>query len=230
MKEQKEVLHELDELHCTTSLEEYNNLYRHTFRKWSEKCSDFAYYFEQQWNSGTSFNQWKVYCCPPGIATTNNALESFNTMFKRSYTNHTRHTLPALYDIIHDRLLVDLSRDIISARKVFHMKRIPERIAYVNANAINRDSYLIESYGSSMRLVNKESHATYHVDANRSTCMCKYFHKKGYCKHLLFVFSELNRDSDVIALQRTFKYKGNTKRTKKMRGRTKDALPALQKN
>ena len=118
VKEQKEVLHELDELHCTTSLEEYNNLYRHTFRKWSEKCSDFAYYFEQQWNSGTSFNQWKVYCCPPDIATTNNALESFNAMFKRSYTNHTRHTLPALYDIIHDRLLVDLSRDIISARKV----------------------------------------------------------------------------------------------------------------
>jgi len=64
MKEQKEVLHELDELHCTTSLEEYNNLYRHTFRKWSEKCSDFAYYFEQQWNSGTSFNQWKAFCCP----------------------------------------------------------------------------------------------------------------------------------------------------------------------
>jgi hypothetical protein len=126
---------------------------------------------------------------------------------------------------------VDLSRDIISARKVFHMKCIPERIAYVNANAINSDSYLIECFGSSMCLVNKESHATYHVvDANRSTCTCKYFHKKGYCKHLLFVFSELNRDSDVIAVQRTFKYKGNTKRTKKLRGRTKVALPVLQKN
>ncbi len=81
-----------------------------------------------------------------------------------------------------------------------------------------------------MHLVNKESHATYHVDANRSMYTCKYFHKKGYCKHLLFVFSELNRDSDVIPVRSTFKYKGNTKRTKKMRGRTKDALPALQKN
>jgi hypothetical protein len=47
---------------------------------------------------------------------------------------------------------------------------------------------------------------------------------------LLFLFSEFNRDSDVIAVQCTFKYKGNTKRTKKMRGRTKDALPALPKN
>jgi hypothetical protein len=110
------------------------------------------------------------------------------------------------------------------------MKPIPERIAYVNANAINSDSYLIECFGSLMHLVNKESHATYHVDANRSMCMCKYFHKKGYCKHLLFVFSELNRESDVIAVRCTFKYKGNTKRTKKMRGHTKDALPLWQKN
>jgi hypothetical protein len=56
------------------------------------------------------------------------------------------------------------------------MKRIPERIAYVNTNAIDSDSYLIEYFGSSMRLVNKESHTTYHVDANQSTCTCKYFH------------------------------------------------------
>ncbi len=108
---------------------------------------------------------------------------------------------------------MDLSRDIMSAQKVFHVKRIPERMAYVNANAINRDSYLMEYFGSSMHLVNKESNTTYHVDANSSRSTCKYFHKKGYCKHLLFVLTELNRDSDVIAVQHTFKYKGNTKCT-----------------
>ena len=137
---------------------------------------------------------------PTKIAITNNVLESFNTMFKRSYTNHTRHTLPVLYDITCNRLLVDLSRDIMSGRKVFHVKRIPDRVAYVNANAINGDSYVMESFGSSMHLVNKESNATYHVDANCSTCMCKYCHKKGYCKHLLFLLTHLNRDSDVIAV------------------------------
>jgi hypothetical protein len=122
MKEQKDILHDIDELHLTTSLLEYNDLYRVTYRKWCEQCSAFAYYFEQQWNLGAAFNQWKVFCCPPGVATTNNALESFNAMFKRSYTNHTRHTMAALDDIIHDKLYVDLSREIIHGCKFFHVK------------------------------------------------------------------------------------------------------------
>jgi len=61
MKEQKGILHDIDELHSTTSLTEYNELYRLTFRKWCDQPSAFAYYFENQWNSGTAFNQWKVF-------------------------------------------------------------------------------------------------------------------------------------------------------------------------
>jgi hypothetical protein len=61
MHEQKEVLRGIDKLHATTSTSEYNDLYRVTYRKWCDRYSSFAYYFEQQWNSGTAFNQWKVY-------------------------------------------------------------------------------------------------------------------------------------------------------------------------
>ncbi len=94
------------------------------------------------------------------------------------------------------------------------MKRIPERIAYVNTNAIDSDSYLIEYFGSSMRLVNKESHATYHVDAINQRAHVSIFTRRGIVDtFLLFLFSEFNRDSDVIAVQHTFKYKGNTKCT-----------------
>jgi hypothetical protein len=46
MKEQKDILHDIDELHLTTSQTEYNELYRITFRKWCEQHSAFAYYFE----------------------------------------------------------------------------------------------------------------------------------------------------------------------------------------
>jgi hypothetical protein len=49
MKEQKDTLHDIDELHSTTSQTEYNVLYRITFRKWYEQHSKFAYYFENQW-------------------------------------------------------------------------------------------------------------------------------------------------------------------------------------
>jgi hypothetical protein len=77
-------------------------------------------------------------CCPIGVATTNNALESFNAMFKSSYSNHTRPKIAALNDIIHDMLLVDLSREIIHGCKVLHVKQKPDRATFVNDNDISQ--------------------------------------------------------------------------------------------
>jgi hypothetical protein len=77
-----------------------------------------------------------------------------------------------------------------------------------------------------VKLTKKESNSTYHVEFDSSTCTCKYFHNKGYCKHLVFSFQRLNWDSNTVTIRCI--YKGNTERTKKMRGRTRDAGPALQ--
>ena len=62
------------------------------------------------------------------------------------------------------------------------------------------------------------------------SCSCKAFAKKGYCKHILFVLKKINRDSATIVVERTFAYSGNTRRTRQMRGRVADAVPALQRN
>jgi hypothetical protein len=138
--------------------------------------------------------------------------------------------MSALYDIIHDRLLVDLSREVIHGHKVFQLKHKPDRAALLKAAGIDEETYHITSSGSSVTLVKKESNATYRVNVVQCTCQCKYYHKRGYCKHILYSLNRCNLDSDVIEVKRTFKYKGNTKRTKKMRGRIRDALPALQVN
>jgi len=83
MKDQKEMMKDITELHSCASFDEYNTLYRRVFAKWCIDYNEFAYYFEQQWNTGTDFTNWKVFSCEPGVCTTNNALESFNAMFKR---------------------------------------------------------------------------------------------------------------------------------------------------
>ncbi len=195
-------------LPCETSLKlrgkpispsEYNYLYQVTYRKWCDQYSAFAYYFEQQWNLGTAFHQWKVFCCPPGVATMNNILESFNAMFKRSYTNHTRHTMAALYDIIHDQLLVDLSREIIHGHKLFHITRKPDRATFVKANAICPDKYHIYRSGMSVQIVNKQTRASYYINVGSSTC--KYYHNKGYCKHIVFSLNYCNIDSAIIEVK-----------------------------
>jgi len=136
-------------------------------------------------------------------------------MFKRSYTNHTRHTMSALYDIIIERLLVDLSREVIYGHKVFQLMHKPDRAALLKAAGMDEETYHITSSGSFVTLVKKESNATCRVNVVQCTCQCNYYHKRGYCKHILYSLNRCNLDSDVIEVKRTFKCKGDTKRTKK---------------
>jgi hypothetical protein len=76
--------------------------------------------------------------------------------------------------------------------------------------ALATDNYVILVQCSMVKLTKKVSNSTYHVDIDSSSCTCKYFHNKGYCKHLVFSFQRVNRDSNTVNIWRTFKYKGNT--------------------
>jgi hypothetical protein len=110
---------------------------------------------------------------------------------------------------------VDLSREVMHGRKVFHTKHTPDWLSFANANSITTDNYVILVQCSMVKLTKKESNSTYHVDIDSSSCTCKYFHNKGYCKHLVFSFQRVNGDSNTVSIRLTFKYKGNTKRNKK---------------
>lgn len=62
-------------------------------------------------------------------------------------------------------------------------------------------------------------------------CYLEYrvvLHLEFYFKYLLHAHALLNEDSDYIINDHHFKYKGNTKITKRQRGRVRDALSALQ--
>jgi hypothetical protein len=58
--------------------------------------------------------------------------------------------MAALYAFIHDRLLVDLSRERIHGCKVFHVKQKPDRKTFVNANASCPETYEVFCSGSSI--------------------------------------------------------------------------------
>jgi hypothetical protein len=86
-------------LHTTISQIEFEARYTEVAGKWRIDYPEFARYFSAQWILG-NFTNWKIYCSEPGIASTNNALESFNNIVKKSYTLNTRHSLSALVDIL----------------------------------------------------------------------------------------------------------------------------------
>jgi hypothetical protein len=182
-------------LHCSVSEVEFEGTYREVSARWRIDFPEFARYFNTQGISG-HFTNWKIYCSAPGIASTNNALESFNNVIKRCYTLNA--SLPSV-----------------------EVKQKSE--------AIDESNYVIREERNA--LVTYQKHGNdeiYHVSCLNGTCTCRYYMKMGYCKHLLHAHALLNEDSDYVIIDHQFKYKGNTKITKRQRGRVRDASPALQ--
>jgi hypothetical protein len=73
-----------------------------------------------KWIAG-HFTNWKIYCSAPGMASTNNALESFKNVIIRCYTLHARHSLSALVDLFMEWLVFDISMDIKDLRKCYEL-------------------------------------------------------------------------------------------------------------
>ena len=69
------------------------------------------------------------------------SLESFNKTIKKNFTLGTCHSLPSLFDIIMERLLLNLSLDIETERKIFEERRNPCLKVRHNSNAIDDVTY-----------------------------------------------------------------------------------------
>jgi len=136
-------------LHSSISQEEFEDRYREVAGKWRTDFSEFARYFYMQWILG-SFTTWKIYCSEPGIASTNNALESFNNTLKKSYTLNSRHAFSALLDIFIERLVFDVSMDLSDLRKCFKLRRLPAVEIKVKSEKIDETSYFIREHGNSI--------------------------------------------------------------------------------
>ncbi len=126
----------------------------------------------------------------PGIASTNNALESFNNIMKKSYILNARHPLSALLDIFMldifmEWLVFDVSMDIKDLRKCFEMHHLPTMEVKEKSEIIDENGYVVrEEENSIFTYLKHGNNVTYSVDCSNGTCTCKYFIKMGYCKHL----------------------------------------------
>jgi hypothetical protein len=181
-----------------------------------------------QWILG-HFTNWKIYCSAPGIASTNNDLESFNDVIKRCYIINARHSLSALVDLIMEWLVLDISMDIMDLCKCSELHRLPSVEVKQKSEAIDESNYVIREERNALVTYRKHGNVeVYRVSCLNGTCTCRYYKKMGYCKHLLHAHALLNKDSDYVIIDHRFKYKRNTKITKRQKGRVRDALPALQ--
>jgi len=77
-----------------------------------------------------------------GVACTNNSIESFNAVVKLTYTLGVWHTLPALNNIL-ERLLLDVSLDLISGRKEWQTKRLPSKEVQLSMKKMDQSTYRV---------------------------------------------------------------------------------------
>ena len=88
-----------------------------------------------------------------GVACTNNSIESFNAIVKHTYTLGVRHSLPALYDIL-ERLVLDVSLDLISGRKDWVTKRFPSKEVQLAMKKMDQTTYRVTTLSTfSLRYV-----------------------------------------------------------------------------
>ena len=96
------------------------------------------------------------------------------------------------------------------------------------SEAIDESNYVIrEERNATVTYCKHGNVEIYRVSCLNGTCSCRYYMKMGCCKHLFHAHALLNEGSDYVIIDCQFKYKGNSKITKRQRGRVRDALPAL---
>jgi hypothetical protein len=75
---------------------------------------------------------------------------------------------------------------------------------------------------------NLAKNTSYVVDVRHGVCMCLYYLKHAYCKHLMHAHSHTHTHSDKIVLEHKFTFRGNTSRARCKRGRPRHATTALE--
>jgi hypothetical protein len=86
------ILKDIGELHSTLTQAEFDTKFSHMFNRWLANSDNFALYFYQQWVVG-EFKEWQIFRSSPGVATTNNAVESLNATLKKYFTCRKRFKL-----------------------------------------------------------------------------------------------------------------------------------------
>jgi transposase-like protein len=113
--EYNNVMQELQNMHYCKYEDEFNNYKEKIVKRWEslKELEAFRLYFRTQWLD-SEFNNWQIYVSPPGFASTNNALESFNGRIKKFFTKRDLLTIESAIDFI--------CKEVV----IYHSVHVPE--------------------------------------------------------------------------------------------------------
>ena len=136
------VLTDLTRLHYCLEYE-YEIYKKIVLEKWRShpELKEFVTYVIPQWFEGTFVN-WQIFKSPPGFATTNNPMESFNKIIKAQFTNYEEQPLLQFIHI----LIQHVIPFYIHIDKEFLFYRIPHKKTVTLARRLDTLKYTMKGF------------------------------------------------------------------------------------
>ena len=130
-----------------------------------------------QWFEG-KFSNWQVFASPPGFASTNNPLESFNKIIKLHFTQFDSKVILAFISIVINHLIPYYSLN----EKEFIFYRIPHAKTKNIAKSLNTSRFQMKNITEC--IYNGLNHV-HTINFQYKSCTCRYFLAFAICGHLI---------------------------------------------
>jgi len=201
------IILDLTRLHYCLAYE-YENFKQIVFNKWKEyrELDEFVKYVIPQWFEGT-FSNWQIFKSPPGFATTNNPLESFNKIIKQHFTNYDSKVILSFISVIMKNLIPFYSE----LEREFLFYRIPHSRTKSIANTLDIDKFQMRSITEASYTGKTHTHS---INFQYKSCSCRWFLAFAICAHLIAACDIFKQPLEGYSKPRVFVYRTRSGRKK----------------
>jgi hypothetical protein len=98
-------------------------------------------------------------------------------------------------------LVFDISMDVKDLRKCYELRHLLSVEVKQKSEVIDESNYVIREERNALVTYQKHGNVEiYRVSCLNGTCICRFYMKMGYCKHLLHAHALLSEDSDYVII------------------------------
>jgi hypothetical protein len=163
---------------CISSSTEEKLEFNESFKRFPE----LLLYMKTQWFEG-KFCKWQIFRTPPGFATTNSNIESFNSVIKRDFTSRKRQSIMNAINIINEIIIyysTNFKDFSLAPRYNSRIKMLAHKVT--KNNFIQKSKHKLEYKGKANSFtINLNDRFAY----KSCSCDCKNYLKFAICMHLV---------------------------------------------
>jgi hypothetical protein len=187
------------------SKKSFDKLKISTLKNWSILgLETFSEYFQKQWLDG-EFSNWALYHTNPGFSSTNNPIESFNSIIKRFITQRFKDNMLQSLEVFKDSLVNYDHKIFCNFPKIKKSSILRAQILIkdqINSLKEKRNFYEFSNKeNKKFRIIINEFDLN---NPSNTFCDCPYFQAHAFCKHIIMIC--LHKDLKLQGLESIAKF------------------------